>query len=312
VLLAGYVNDLSHWWITVPWVTCKFPANAKCHSIFSFVTTIDLIKSYRHAVLATHVLFKRRRTSKWVLQSYTAFYWFVVRVAIDNLKGSFTMSEHFDRWAVLVDSSVRNRKRRFNDHRTPRKLRLVQHGFLGDLSTQNSNSTFQLKLYRRLGSVTTLYAYNSTAEQRFTQHILSRRCVKRGIEVAYFQPRIDLRRLSDGSETEILFVGHPLCEVIHEYILNSISRDHVFKAYYKQHPLAPMSKRMKSLCWQIIEDPTTFPQVSFVISYPSTLATEYEAMGIPVIVHPINLASDFAEKHIMSIISKLIQLEKNS
>lgn len=73
------------------------------------------------------------------------------------------------------------------------------------------------------------------------------------------------------------------------------------RGYYKPHPTAPMSASMKQVGWEIIEDVSTFPLVDLLIAYPSTLVVEYEGLGIPAAVHPMNLGCEDAVRYVKSV-----------
>ena len=287
--------DLPNTWITVPWAPLKqVPITAICLDVFSLLSRRDLWQAFCDAITATYSLFRRKRTSKWVLQSYTAFRWFAVRAAIDKLPGYMVMAEHFDRWAVLVDSSVQAQKcvvASSGDFRK-RELILIQHGSLGNLGGEKTDSVHELRLYRKLRSVTHLYAYDAEAAYAFKSDVLSAGCSQRGLKVSFFKPSIELNAVDNFAGLKLLFVGHPLCESLHRYIFRFLCDKYDFKAYYKPHPTAPMSASMRKLGWVIIDNSSTFPAVDLLISYQSTLVVEYAGVGVPAAVHPINLENE--------------------
>ncbi|VFR63380.1 hypothetical protein BRI9_2927 [plant metagenome] len=46
--------------------------------------------------------------------------------------------------------------------------------------------------------------------------------------------------------------------------------------------------------WQLIDEPDHFPAVDMLISYPSTLAVEYETVGVRSLLHPLDFPVDKA------------------
>ncbi len=311
--LSSRVGDLVHpsnfqglpnIWITVPWAPLRrIPVLAKPVDVFSLLSRSDLYRAYYYAVCMAYTVARRRETSRWVLQSYTAFRWFAVRFAIDKLSGRLVMAEHYDRWAVLVDSSVRASKTvafPFGAAKE-RELLLIQHGSLGELCSAAGKGSGGLMLPRKLGAVSHLYAYGSEAEKAFERDVLTEGCVRRGLKVHYFKPTIELTDVAAYSGVKLLFVGHPLCEVFQERVFDDLRSLREFKGYYKPHPMAPMSASMKQVGWEIIENVSTFPLVDLLIAYPSTLVVEYEGLGIPAAVHPINLGCEGAVSFVKTV-----------
>lgn len=313
IVHSGHVEDLPCTWITMPWAPLKrVPADAKCIEVFSLLSKSDIWYAFQDAVIATHILHKRKRTSRWILQSYTAFRWFAVRTALDKLPGRLIMADHFDRWAVLVDSSVQAHKFQLGmsgeDRR--RDLVLIQHGVLGSLGESKCQAA-KLKLRRKLRTVTQLYAYNAENENVFKEDVLSPGCVRRCVKVSYYQPGIELKVDKEYQGLKLLFVGHSLCEALHQYVFDSLARDFEFRAYYKPHPRALMSEQMHRQTWKVINDVGYFPVVDLLISYPSTLVVEYSGFGVPAMVHAINLSKDASDDFIYSVVKKLESIKKN-
>ena len=306
--------DLPNTWVTVPWAPLKqVPSTAICLDVFALLSRRDLWQAFCDAITATYSLFRRKRTSKWVLQSYTAFRWFAVRAAIDKLPGYIVMANHFDRWAVLVDSSVWAQKcavASSGDFRR-RELILIQHGSLGSLGGDKADSTHELRLYRKLRSVTHLYAYGAEAAYAFKNDVLSAGCRQRGLKVSFFKPSIELNADDDSTGLKLLFVGHPLCEPLHRHIFLFLCDRYDFKAYYKPHPTVPMSASMRRLGWVIIDNPSIFPAVDFLISYQSTLVIEYAGAGVPAAVHPINLEAENSIEFIGTLTTKIDALRSH-
>jgi hypothetical protein len=302
-------------WITVPWAPLRrLPKDAITVDVFSLLSKKDLWLAFCDAVRVTYILFRRKRTSQWALQSYTAFRWFAVRTAVDKLPGRLVMMEHYDRWAVLVDSSLQAYKRVYlpSGQAHDRELTLIQHGVLSDLCSSVAETPGRLRLTRKLGAVSKIYVYSPTEEETFKREVLTEGCVRRGLEVTYFTPRIELSENFESSRLKLLFVGHPLCELLHRHIFQSLRVQLDFKGYYKPHPIASMSVSMQQVGWVIIDDPSLFPVVDLLISYPSTLVVEYKEQGIPALVHPMDLRSEDSESYIKSVREqiKLIKLKR--
>ncbi|HHH1038101.1 TPA: hypothetical protein ACPZP3_004610, partial [Yersinia enterocolitica] len=269
-----------------------------CTDIYSLLTFSEVFFCFISSCLAFNILRKNQSTKKWILQSYTAFPWFIGRVALSKLDGHFYMNDHFDRYALLIDSAARKLSKDSNRI----KLTLVQHGILCASNNSLGFVEFPIKIRYRLQAVTTLYAYDTESEKAFKNSILSHTC---GLftEVKYFKPTIQLTKVTHAVDKfRILFVGHPLAESIqlNLYSLLINSSEEVFFILYKPHPTTGHSKMVEQQTWSIIKDNDFFPEVDVVISYPSTLAYEYQLQGIKVITHafsesPSKIRQIFAE-----------------
>ena len=308
IIHAGNIPDLPANWVTLPWVPLRqIPTNVNVVDLMELLDAGDLARALRDAVCSIYISRNRQQISPWVLQTYTAFRWFVVRAAIDKLPGDLLMAEHFDRWAVLVDGSARCQ--RFVDPasgiRCKRKLTLVQHGSLGSLGSNNNiGAVSRLDLPRKLHAVAHLYAYDRGQEMEFKNSVLSPESAGK-IEISYYQSRIELRKVADYSGVKILFVGHPVCEALHMHLYESLRTNYMFKAYYKPHPLSPMSAKASAIDWEVIREPHHFPEVDMLISYPSTLVVEYSGAGISAVVHPIDMPIESSNDLMASIAAKL-------
>ena len=289
--------NLPKTWITVPWAPLqRSPAGTQLVDLYSLLFKRDLVCALMDAILAQRRLLRRASTRKWALQGYTAFKWFAVRAAVDKLTGSLVMADHFDRWAVLVDRSAREPRRH---------LTLIQHGTVADLDCTGKASPLLANLHAKLKNVSQLYAYGPLDELIFKMHIIDVQNNFRELAVAHYSPHIELRKSTTKSPLSILFVGHSLCEKIQSEVFKKL-QDHIeFSAYYKPHPLAPMSADMTTIGWHIITDPSHFPNVNLVIAYPSTLVIEYGALDIPAVVHPLNADSDQCNTIVQEILGRI-------
>jgi len=282
------IEDVPACWLTLPWAPVQEPPEGcRRFDMLRLLSAADLWDCYRLAVSATRALAKGKN-APWVLQTYTALRWFAVRAALEKLRGRFVMAEHFDRWAVLVDSVVRANKRgRSRTDRQDCPLVLVQHGEVGGLSPEAWRSEFYATLRRKLGSVTMLYAFDMESATIFRTSLLTPACAET-VQVRFYKPRISLRPVPKTDRCRVLFVGHPHCEALHVHLLGVLSSEYALDVRYKPHPLAAMSPAMSRHEWQIVTDKTGFPEADLLISYPSTLVTEYSAWNIPAVVHPLD------------------------
>lgn len=279
-------------WLTFPWVSqYNLPEGAYELPLMTLVGRTELRQAFTAAIRATYALACDPSRSRWALQSYTAFRWFLVRSAVDRISGTLVMTDHFDRWAVLVDSSVRARRRRDSPCT---RLVVIQHGTLGGLgTTPNANGNGALRpLPTRLSYVDELYAYNADEEAAFRRAVLADTRGHPQLCVRYFKPAITLSGERAADRPRLLFVGHPLCEDFQAMVYRVLRESLTVDAFYKPHPKAPMSAAMANVGWTIIDNPAMFPRVELLVSYPSTLVIEYEGVGIPASVHPLDIGAD--------------------
>lgn len=307
IVKPGSVNNIPKCWITFPWAPlAEIPIGSSQFDIFSLIEGRDLLEAYLQSVAAINVLSFRKNTSKWVLQSYTAFRWFAVRAAIEKIEGIFLIAEHYDRWAVLADSVISRKKYAPNSNVSRiSELHLVQHGSLAGLNLQEPVPHLPFKLKRRLKSVTQLYVFDDMSRRIFINDIISAEPISSKIKVNYFSHKIFLQNGSDTAGFKILFVGHPLCEEFHTYLHNLLSQKYNIYFYYKPHPTASASSNIKDIGWTFIENRIFFPDVNMIISYPSTLVDEYASHGIPALVHPINMKKENSDNFTDEMISNI-------
>lgn len=275
-------------WVTVPWARPVSSPQVRAQiDVFSLLNVHDLLRSFVLANVATSRLAKGCDTKGWALQGYTAFRWFAVRQALGKLTGVFWTAEHFDRWAVLADALVASQKREGMGS----SLALVQHGAVqahGFGVGQHRNS-FPYSLRYRLKAVDSLNVYDEANEHVFRSHILALHPQGPGPKVSYFKPQLSLTALAADGVLSVLFVGHPVCEDLHLYLLTRLAGLGEIRFFYKPHPTAGVSAKARSAGWGFIDDAAVFPKVDWLISYPSTLVTEYDSKGIPAFVHAIDL-----------------------
>ncbi|WP_454863065.1 hypothetical protein [Pseudomonas hormoni] len=287
-------------WITFPWAPLSGHTRKVQHfDIFSLLQKRDFFDAFKLAVMASRKLASRQRTKHWTLQSYTAFRWFAVRIALEKLDiNRLLIAEHYDRWAVLADRVV---------SKTNASLVLTQHGALSGLtlSDQTLQARLPFTLAHRLSNVAQLFVYDESSRAVFESDVLSSACIAKGVVVNFFQPMIELTQLPSEHAVRILFVGHPICEALHIFLYKQLSREYNVSFYYKPHPTAGLSDSVKQQSWHIIEGRSYFPVVEFLISYPSTLVNEYAASGISAVLHSLDQDKDFSSGLLESVKSKL-------
>ena len=293
-----HIDLVPRQWLELPWLPLiNLPEDAEVISVASLLNDIDLDRSLYLATLAHRVVQSRNGMSDWGLQTYTAWRWILIRLAVDKLPGPLLTVEHFDRWAVLADGSVQQSR-----HYGPnRKLTLMQHG---SVNANQIPRGLGFRLPSRLRSVDKLLAYSLADVDVFKSEIFSSRCWDRGVQIGTYKPKIELSEISLLKGTpSILFVGYPLCEAAHCALLTALRLQGDFEIFYKPHPTRAASSHIKEQQWTVVEGRLVFPRVDLLISYPSTLVDEYAVHDIPAIVHRM----DATECELVDRLTEIIQ-----
>ncbi len=274
-------------WIHLPWLNLKESnTQSKYYSLYSMLEFMDFFKAFTLSCQSVFDLWRTKTTSKSLLQGYTAYYWFLTRIALAKLKQTnFLTSEHFDRWAVLIDFVV-SRLRSNTGNKS--ELAIVQHGLLGSLTAQSSTQIQTYKMKYKLRFVSSIYVYDNESAAVFKSSIIDSDLP---ITIHFFKPQISLHPIEKTSEATILFVGHPLCEDLQVYLFQELLKSTSLRAYYKPHPTCAPHQTVLNQQWVLIDNPLFYPAVDLLVSYPSTLVTEYSNHGTVAVVHPINLST---------------------
>lgn len=305
-------------WITFPWVDIsELPDTSRHYDIFSFLSFNDLLRAFKLSGAATYHYASNKETKCWVLQTYTAFRWFAVRIALEKLNGGhFFIAEHYDRWAVLIDSLVYGLKydSPLAGNKKSTMLLLVQHGALVSLSDAQPSeipAMLHFDLPYRLNAVDRIYVYDDYSSSVFLNDVLSIECIKSGLETFFYKPLISLKPTIQKGILRVLFVGHPICENLHIKLYSLIKNEFKLDVYYKPHPTSKISQRLGGIDWHIISGRCDFPEVDILISYPSTLVSEYHLLGVPAVTHPINENIYNLQEIITEVREAIIEQEKN-
>ena len=286
-------------WLTFPWVDfSNLAENTVRYNIFKFLSFNDLLLAFRLSLKSVFIFYKYYKNKGNVLQTYTSFTWFCSHIALEKIEGEYFFAEHFDRWAVLIDtvSQMHKRKGVFI------KLCLVQHGLVGDISDNN-----KLNIPTKLKNVNLLYAYDETSVNYFEGSVFS--STAKLDNVFYYKNRLALTHFANDSDFCVLFVGSPFCEKLHIDIYNKLKVFPNILFYYKPHPLYKINSAILNQQWEVLYDKSVFPSVDFLISYPSTLVSEYTDSGVHSFVHPLDLVVESSHDFTARIISFIKKLD---
>lgn len=290
-------------WITFPW--CK--PKRIVGDVYCVTTILSVVDVFKVLVLAIRSVYGVNRLGyrEWVLQTYSAFEWFVARLAIRKLGGgSIIIAAHFDRWAVLAGFAAEQFKRLdLHQMKKSTTLTLVQHGILRSAS-EGGSSKLAFRIPSQIRSVDCLYVYDQESADIFINEVVQ--AEEKPPKVIIRPPQIKLVKL-DEDKPRILFVGHSLCERFHLNLYLALKRCDVSAVfYYKPHPLIPCSDAIRYAGWKVIDGRTEFPAADLLISYPSTLVTEYRICGVSSIVHGLNADENEVETVVRDVVKALV------
>lgn len=233
--------------------------------------------------LAAHRFIVNNQSVRLGLQSYAVVEWMLMLFATAKVSPKKILtSEHHDRWAVMADFYSSLSTKSGDDCR----MELAQHG-------REYENTYQIiekvaeerELPYRLENVYKIHVYNQEQLRIFEKHILKRGLAKEiNLIVECLDQSIALTECV-GDEFKVLIVGHPFCEEFQLEIYNRLFRGSSIRCFYKPHPTAGASKKIRTAGWQFIADTDFFPRVDLLVSYPSTLVDEYREAGIPAAIH---------------------------
>lgn len=308
VMNAARFPWLPKTWLTCPWVPLhNLPKDAVNLSLISLLTKSELREAFICSLRAAYVLAYKPTSARWALQGYTALRWFIVRNAVDKLTGVLVTTQHYDRWAVLVDRSTRAIRLKAN---SPRTFVMVQHGAMGGLGSVGDQEDYSDQPPTRITYVDELHTYNLNEEIIFRRDIFTKSRQKSALAVFYFSPTVDLTGELVNDQLQLLFVGHPLCEEFQSKVFQALKKVLDFEAFYKPHPKAPMSASMRDVGWTVIEDSLMFPRVNLLVSYPSTLVIEYEGVNVEAMVHPLDISPNDAIQFVQGTLEKIKLMRK--
>lgn len=278
-----HLPQMPRQWLELPWMPLSgLPDDAEVIPAMTLLDEADIARSLELATLAHRALQGRRRLSGCGLQTYSAWRWFFARLAVDKLPGPLLTTEHFDRWAVLVDGSVFSTR-----HQQPtRRVTIMQHG---SVNADGPQPGLGIRLPTRLRAVDQLHTYSAADADVFKRDILSPHCAASEPAQTFYLPMMTLTDLAQPGRPAVLFVGHPLCEAAQCALMYELQRSVDLQAFYKPHPAIGASKRIAALPWTIIKSRSIFPRVDVIISYPSTMVAEYATHDIPAVVHQMDV-----------------------
>jgi hypothetical protein len=260
--------------------------NEGYYNCLSFLNKRQLISALIVAC-KLHNFVRRGRDKNLSMQTYTAFDWVVLLMAVKKIAPiEIITAEHHDRWAVLADYYC------YCASKIGCKvdLVLVQHGReheeTYDKFLKNSNCE---SLPYKLGNVTQAYLYDAEQAHIFIKNIFSsNQKSTKSMKIDFYAYKLDVYD-TGLSGIVVLIVGHPLCEALQKQLFEKINNKERYQFLYKPHPTASNIKTLRNFNpgWILLEDNAKYPKIDFLVSYPSTLVDEYQQIGVKSFVHPL-------------------------
>ena len=284
----------------------KDNSNENIYKASELYTFMDLFIAL-YASLKANLFFQQECKILEGFESYTVFKWFLYKRVIQKFNTNLVIAEHYDRWAVLSDICVAQGNKKYN---SSNHLTIVQHGAILGLNVNNLNSISKLKLPYMIKNISYLYVYDTNSLDFFEKNVIHSSAFF-NLKNFFFTPEINLERVACSNKS-VLIIGHPLSLDFHKKIFFDLHKKNI-EVFYKPHPAMKKNISFYNPKWHLISKADFFPEVDFLVSYPSTLVMEYKKHGISSFVHPLAINKTEYKKYKSKILReiKLQGLVKN-
>lgn len=270
---AAKVTELPTLYLQLPWreSTEALPAGMVRIDLAHLVRPSDLLHAFINVWGATAWYCLRPALWRLVLYNYMGFRWHLVRRLLKRIKPSaIWTSNHFDRWAIMIDGL-----------NIPQKT-MVQHGQLTLTSIAEVRAVcFEPK--PKLQSTWRLLHFTQDALETFSKHIFNSPIIAHmafSVDIDVFDP--------EPGAPVVLIIGAPH---IHREQAADMRRlrqgfgDRI-RLFYRPHPRA-CSNGIDTLLKEVGAhvEPNRVPRAAACMSYPSTLNSALDSRNIrPVFV----------------------------
>lgn len=276
------------------WVEVNMSKDDNVLNLLSIIGWWQLVIAGIKSVGAIYYIVFSSKRHQVLLQSYDVFNCFLALATLHNIEGQIYIAEHYDRWAVLSDVAI--------GIDSDKELAIIQHG-----RVIPNKGEEHVELFYKLSSVSQVFLFEENSAEYFNKHILVSRDGTAPTLFNHFSLHIELADIPKEDRPAILVVGHPVCERFHVELFSALASVPCLW-FYKPHPTSVKSKNIQSVGWSFIDDPSFFPKVDLVITYPSTLFFEYRAQGIKVLEHSMDalLANEEGRSFLQKISKDLL------
>jgi hypothetical protein len=197
-----------------------------------------------------------------MLFTYSSFYWYWTFFVLSSKKiNSIWLSNHYDRWLVLVDE-LKN---------VDQKI-LVQHGQLEYIKVDSGEIYFP-NFTNKLNSISKVYTIDDNSRGYFSKMIKN--------EMLVFESLKSKLNVVDWPEKfvakyKILVIGHQNDFVFHKTLINHFEAIYDFDIAYKIHPQQATQVSL-GRTW-VVRDSNDLPKADVVISYGSSIDNEIKQL----------------------------------
>lgn len=298
---AGITNRADDVWLKLPWMRYNDCEGHNLLSSFSLLSVVDTINAFWDSIIIVYYVY-RKKGCKFVLPTFLSIRWLLYNLAIRKLPNNTELffANHKDSYAAL-----------FKFLPFPRK-NLIQHGTeivlenpanIGtELYEYNKQYNFwSNKLPVKYKDIAVLYCFTEKERVALSSSVLNCSPEVRyvGYSLKQFNENIDGKKA-------ILIVGYSTLYIDKETELIKRFQGTGIRVYLKNHPTLQVSayKEIQSSLDFVLLDGPIFPKVDVVFSYSSTLALEYDALGVEVILYdslPEEVLSETIERTIKRI-----------
>jgi len=264
--------------VTIPSVKVKFD-EFNTVNLLEGVSFSDLCVSMKYSIIMVFYQHKKFKKNDFLFRSYSSFEYFISSYYVlkSSMSNTFIFDNNIDRWAYLFGHS---------GHSTI----FIQHGILVEKIEQYCH---------KIGTVDKAYYIS------YCQQLLCEKLLFENKPIPFFRTGMRFtgnEKLVQNNLPNLLLVCNKLFFEKEKKIIVDVDNLSV-NLYVKPHPADSFTdyySLQKKYKFTVL-DRIDYPEVDYVISYSSTLADEYEAVGKKIIRYDdicfneeyINLLSEF-------------------
>ena len=246
--------------LEIPSIKTKY-FDYKRISIFTGIDYKDILRAYCYSFKMIFLIKKKYNKRDFFFRAYSSFEYFLCYffVTKSHKTNKYYFDALIDRWAYLLGD-------------IQHESCLVQHGILSE----------SVKI-KKIGKVD--YAYYINEKQKN----ICEKILFKNIPVAFYRENTNLggvSKLLKNGKKNILLICNELFFDKEKEIIKDLSKINI-NLYVKPHPHNSYHpyENLMLLNNFILLQKKDLPKVDFVISYFSTLATEYESNGVEVLMY---------------------------
>jgi len=236
----------------------------------------DILNSFWDSFLTPFIIWKKFG-HYYLLVSLNSFNWYTYFYAASKIPfdSELFFLDHKDRWALLEDKVL------------VRKKSLIQHGKEAAVTPKNrvvvADGVYCHDMPYKFKTIDTVYCFSEKEYIALTHSIISNTPQKVIIGFDFKTTPVETSAFS------VLIIGNQeLFANVEEQIIAGL-QDKEVVLYVKGHPTQSnvfYQQLLTKYYFHLIKG-SEFPMVNMVVSYSSTLALEYESVGVEVLYHTV-------------------------